>query len=121
MPSSFKTWLSQKLLGEGPSPPTYQAQPRAAAEPFHAVSITPGLECCEAAKQLGKMRFLSGKAPRLPLPDCEAAECTCRYSHFSDRRSGVDRRSGYDWDQQRRLSGSNRRRSHGRRSTDPVG
>jgi len=31
---------------------------------YRAVSIRPGEECCEAARQFGKMRFLCAKAPR---------------------------------------------------------
>ncbi len=123
MAFEFKAWLSQKLAREQPEPPRYQAPAKAgpAAEPYHAVSIRPGENCCEAAKQFGQMRFLSAKAPRLPLPDCQAAQCTCRYAHYSDRRSGTDRRSGYDWNRARQFNDVNRRKNYGRRSTDPVG
>jgi hypothetical protein len=123
MASNFKAWLSQRLRGEASAPPAYQAPPRPAAEPYHAVAIVPGLKSCEAARQFGKMRFLSTKAPRLPLPDCHVAECACRYSHFSDRRSGVDRRWRNDWSRDRHAVADvvNRRKSQGRRSTDPVG
>ena len=34
-------------------------------------------------------------APRLPLPDCDAAECRCLFVHHDDRRSGKDRRSPF--------------------------
>jgi len=87
---------------------------------FRAVSIRPGEGCCEAARQFGNMRFLCAKAPRLPLPECTAAACNCRYVHYSDRRSGQDRRRTYDWTRERDLGVVNRRSSGGRRSTDAV-
>lgn len=87
---------------------------------FRAVSIRPGEECCEAARQFGKMRFLCAKAPRLPVPECTAATCTCRYVHYADRRSGKDRRSVYDWTRERQLGVVNRRAARGRRATDAV-
>lgn len=53
---------------------------------FHAVSIRPGLESCEAAKKLKGKRLLSKNAPSLPLPQCGVADCQCWYEHFADRR-----------------------------------
>jgi hypothetical protein len=127
MPSIIKTWLSQKLLAREPRPqasppykPQYKAPAKPAAEPYHAVAIKPGQQCCEAARQFGQHRFLSSKAPRLPLPGCEAVECTCRYTHFSDRRTGLDRREALDMERQRQLGFPNRRRPGGRRATDSL-
>lgn len=62
---------------------------------FHAVSIRPGAFACKAARDLEGQRFLSGSAPRIPLPGCDASDCTCRFSHHADRRAGEDRRSLY--------------------------
>ena len=62
---------------------------------FHAVSIRPGVFACQAARDLEGQRFLSGAAPRIPLPGCDASDCTCRFSHHADRRAGEDRRSLY--------------------------
>jgi hypothetical protein len=59
---------------------------------FHAVSIHSTSSACEAAKSMQGIRFLSSAAPRLPLPECDAADCKCRFAHHADRRSGVDRR-----------------------------
>jgi hypothetical protein len=87
---------------------------------YRAVSIRPGEECCEAARQFGKMRFLCAKAPRLPVPECTAATCNCRYLHYADRRSGKDRRSVYDWTRERQLGVVNRRAARGRRATDAI-
>ena len=90
------------------------------ALPYHGVSIRPTKDSCGSARNLQDQRFLAREAPRLPLPNCDAAVCQCRYSHFEDRREG-DRRSLHAL--QRGLSsgpgnmehrsGSDRRRSLG--------
>ena len=59
---------------------------------YHAVSIKPGPRCCQTAKNMSGVRFLSPEAPRLPLPTCDVATCECRYLHHEDRRSD-DRRA----------------------------
>ena len=82
------------------------------ANPYHAVAVVPGARACNAAKQSARKRFLSAEAPLLPLKNCDAAACTCRYQHYEDRRGdprrvvdgavvrmngtwqGVDRRRG---------------------------
>jgi hypothetical protein len=62
---------------------------------FHAVSIRPGTFSCKAARDLKGRRFLSGSAPRIPLPDCDASDCSCRFAHHADRRSRDERRTPY--------------------------
>lgn len=62
---------------------------------FHAVSLKYSSSACDAAKAMTGRRFLSGAAPRLPLPDCDALECRCGFAHHDDRRSGEDRRSPF--------------------------
>jgi hypothetical protein len=59
---------------------------------FHAVSIQSASSGCDAAKSVEGKRFLSSAAPRLPLPECDAHNCRCRFVHHADRRSGADRR-----------------------------
>lgn len=66
-----------------------------ATSQFHAVSIKFTASACEAAKGMEGKRFLASAAPRIPLPDCDVAECKCRFIHHEDRRAGEDRRSGY--------------------------
>jgi hypothetical protein len=90
------------------------------ANRFQAVSIHPGETSCEAARQMSSIRFLCKSAPGLPLPQCDVASCNCRYTHYSDRRSGRDRRAFYDWTRERELGTVNRRSGRGRRSTDGV-
>ncbi len=67
----------------------------ASGSKYHAVSIKMPGNACEAAKDLTGRRFLSTAAPKLPLPDCDALECSCRFVHHKDRRSGKDRRSPF--------------------------
>ncbi|MFQ5982474.1 MAG: hypothetical protein ACE5KS_03775, partial [Woeseiaceae bacterium] len=62
---------------------------------FHAVSIKFASSACSAAKALEGKRFLSGAAPRIPLPDCDVLECKCRFIHHEDRRDGEDRRDPF--------------------------
>ena len=59
---------------------------------FHAVSITPGKHACEAVKKLHNQRYLATEALQIPLADCDAGQCQCKYQHHSDRRTGRDRR-----------------------------
>ena len=86
--------------------------------PFHAVSIKPGLICCQRASKLRNIRFLSRAAPSIPLPACEMGkECTCRFEKHNDRRRGGDRRLFGSEPDGRYYSGNERRRT-GRRASD---
>ena len=62
---------------------------------YHAVSIQFEKWACRAAKEYEGRRLLAAEAPKLPLPDCDAAECRCHFVHYEDRRSGRDRRSPF--------------------------
>lgn len=62
---------------------------------YHAVSIKFSSNACKPAKDLEGRRFLATAAPRLPLPECEVLECSCRFVHHKDRRAGKDRRSPF--------------------------
>ncbi len=62
---------------------------------YHAVSLRLSRSASDAEKSLGDKRFLSKSAPRIPLMDCDAETCNCRFNHHKDRRSGDDRRSPY--------------------------
>ena len=62
---------------------------------YHAVSIRFERWPCRAAKEYAGRRLLADEAPKLPLPDCDAAECRCRFVHYKDRRCGRDRRSPF--------------------------
>lgn len=75
------------------SAPQQAPQPKNTA--YHAVSIRFDEQACDAAREMSGRRFLSSASPRLPLPDCDAAACSCRFVHHDDRRSGKDRRSPF--------------------------
>ncbi len=62
---------------------------------YHAVSLEFSGNACEAATAMKGKRILSSTAPRIPLPECAAAECKCRFIHHKDRRQASDRRSPY--------------------------
>jgi hypothetical protein len=74
---------------------TAASKNKAGDSTYHAVSIKFGKDACTAAKGMTGQRFLATDAPRLPLPDCDAAACECRFTHHKDRRSGKDRRSPF--------------------------
>jgi hypothetical protein len=108
-------WSLGELLGlKKPPPPT---KPRPPESKFHAVSIIPGERACAAAYRFTGQRFLSAYAPRLPLPTCDSPHCTCRYKHHKDRRAGP-RRRGEVGMMTAPYSGSERRRTRGRRAED---
>jgi len=120
MPFSLKAWLSGKLARDEPRPVQVPKTPRKTAEPFHAVSIKAGHQACQGVKQFAGIRFLSIKAPSLPLPDCDAPVCNCSFTHHADRRSGEDRRGQRLWQQRASTGVERRERKQGRRSTDPA-
>lgn len=88
-------WLVRKRRAaiEEVSAPRFQ--PRSKKTAYHAVSITFQSDACNAARAMAGRRFLATAAPTLPLPDCDATECKCRFVHHDDRRSGRDRRSPF--------------------------
>lgn len=94
-------------------------KPAAEPNPYHAVSIIPGVVSCAAAHRFTGQRFLSRSAPKLPLPTCDAARCICRFKHHKDRRSGP-RRRGEIGMMQAHWSAPERRRSGGRRADDHL-
>lgn len=62
---------------------------------FHAVSLKCEQNACQVAKDMRGRRFLSSAAPRIPLPECDARECSCRFVHYQDRRKRENRRSPF--------------------------
>jgi hypothetical protein len=85
--------------------------------PYHAVSIVPGVAHCDAARELRRRRFLSREAPPLPLAACTLGKCRCAYKHYDDRRTKA-RRAADRIGQPPPFSGSERRGTSGRRQTD---
>ncbi len=63
---------------------------------WRAVKVVPGLICCRSAEIMAERVFLAKESPSLPLHGCSERQCTCRYNHLAVRRSGGDRRAGFD-------------------------
>jgi hypothetical protein len=120
MEFKFRGWVSALLERLEPKPQVQIRLKRVEPlTPYRAVSVRAGPESCQAAKQFGKKRFLSSRAPRIPLPECTCATCTCSYIHHDDRRTGIDRRQMLG---KAPVDGIVERRINlGRRSTDAVG
>lgn len=89
-------WLIVRIRSNKQDTPTSSASTRKAkSTAFHAVSIKYSENACDAAKAMTGRRFLATAAPRLPLPECGALECRCKFAHHEDRRAGRDRRSPF--------------------------
>jgi len=109
----FKFGLS---LGQ---PDKSKTRPAARAPSYHAVSIRPQPDACEAALAASGTRVLAAKAPLLPLRDCDRAEhCACRYQHFEDRRDMPRRQADGAPPSTPAAHDVDRRASHGRRIED---
>lgn len=114
-------WLVRKRRESRPdaAEPTIQTRKKKTA--YHAVSIKFQKDACNAAKAMAGRRFLATAAPKLPLPDCDAAACACRFAHHDDRRSGKDRRSPFSPTQTLAGTGSyavEKRKGEDRRKSD---
>lgn len=88
---------------------------RGRRSPFHAVSIKMNGTGCASARSISRQRFLANEAPRLPLHECDRADCTCSYVHFDDRRRAERRLRVAVSDREER-----RTRAEGRRIDDRL-
>lgn len=59
---------------------------------YASVSIGSEDAACAAARDLAGKRYLVTEAPPLPLPECDAQQCTCGYFNYRDRRSFLSNR-----------------------------
>ena len=82
---------------------------------YHAVSIKFESRACMAAKTMEGERFLSGEAPRLPLPGCDIAECKCHFAHHKDRRVSNDRRNVFNSSGHSNATGKHEQERRGRK------
>lgn len=89
--SACHRWLA--VVDAPPSPNPARVVRNQAPQPYRCVAIRPGQEACPTVRNLAGRRFLAQAAPLLPLDDCTAAGCGCRYDHFADRREHERRRS----------------------------
>jgi hypothetical protein len=94
--------------------------PMAQTKRFSAVAIVAPSRRCDAASAVESKRILSASAPKLPMPECTIPEqCRCRFQKFDDRREDEQgRRFRYGQESNAWYAGSQRRKSHGRRTSD---
>lgn len=59
---------------------------------YSSVEIQADEDCCDQIKPFIGRRYLSVEAPKLPLAECNAKRCNCRYRHYADRRDDHERR-----------------------------
>jgi hypothetical protein len=62
-------------------------QTKRAGGRFGAVEIRVRSGACQGARSLEGQRLLAKEAPALPLSDCTAAQCSCKFAKWSDRRA----------------------------------
>jgi hypothetical protein len=112
----FKSILGASSRQHSAKKPAAKAKPHAASSTgdYRAVSLTPCPRCAALIKD-AKRRYLLREAPRLPLTDCAAGQCTCKFRKHDDRRDG-DRRLLGDTTTHRWFAGAERRGHGGRRS-----
>jgi len=85
-------WFLRRKIDAHVRQPGRAMEHRRVVNPYHAVSVEAGPKCCNEARELKGRRFLSAAAPKIPLANCDAKSCGCRFIHFEDRREGEDRR-----------------------------
>jgi hypothetical protein len=70
-------------------------------KPFASVAVYCGDNGCDAAREIAGKRHLLDEAPELPLAECAADTCNCRYFRYGDRRSLLSNRRSHgpanDW------------------------
>jgi hypothetical protein len=116
MPFNLSSWLHRKKIHAHVQLSGRPMQHHRVVNPYHAVSIMHQAGCCVEVAGLEGRRFLASAAPTIPLRDCEAASCRCRYVHYEDRR-GEDERRILAFDA-RGIGKEERRHSRGRRESD---
>lgn len=76
--------------------------------------------CCAAAQAIEGNRYLAHQVPRLPLENCDSADCRCTFELYDDRRTDLRRTSDISYDMASEFrTGENRRTEFlGRRKSD---
>lgn len=114
--------LLAKLTGTtGKSTKLSERDPEASKKGYRGVQVVAGdAECCQAARDIAEMRFLSNEAPILPLKECDVAACACTYKHYGDRRTEPRRASDVGYDIKSQYCDNNNRSTEqsGRREDD---
>jgi hypothetical protein len=79
---------------------------------------------CAESRRLMSQQYSFGDAPRLPLANCSAQQCTCQYSGLkhrrgnSTRRTRQDRRAEIRFDKERPERRNNKARRRGEKWED---
>jgi hypothetical protein len=111
-----------KLTGKAtPARESRQTQENVTHHEYRGVSVIAAEDdCCQAARDIIGKRYLTDEAPRLPLSDCDAAVCRCKYKRFDERREDLRRSSDIGFDPTIHWQGDENRskKSSGRRSDD---
>ena len=96
------------------------ASPARPKNRYRAAAILHGNCACSAVKKIGKHRFLASEVPTIPLQDCTAQSCNCKYSRYTDRRDRDTRRAPFtlESDLYSTAGKPERRRVKARRSMD---
>jgi hypothetical protein len=113
---NLSNWLLRRRIDAQVRSSGRPVEHRRIGNPYHAVSIEAGPKCCAAARDIDGKRFLSSAAPMLPLKECTAKICQCRYVHHNDRRSVRDRRVQFP--NPHAFQTGDRRKGGGRRIND---
>ncbi len=76
--------------------------------------------CCAAARSIEGNRYLAHQVPKLPLENCDSADCRCTFELYNDRRTDMRRTSdiGYDITSELRTDKNRRAERAGRRKSD---
>ena len=98
-----------------PLPPAVQLAKLQHAGKFWGVSVE---SHCHASSQLAGQQFPFEEAPELPLPDCDAEVCHCRFVGLPERRFLPTRRSGKDRRESLRMDAEERRSDQARRKSE---
>ena len=114
--------LLAKLIGKSIARPNATTSRRMTTKnEYRGVQvIANGAGCCQAARAIAGRRFLTEKAPMLPLGGCDAEVCRCAYERFDDRRTELRRASDVAFDIASQLHNQDNRTSmsSGRRQDD---
>ena len=89
--------------------------------PYHCVACKCSLGNCPGVASMKGKVFLVGDDHKLPVPECTASRCRCRYVHYPDRRRKQDdRRAAFGLEQEmyKYTHDRDRRISLGRRVED---
>lgn len=95
MAFSLSEWFMRRRIGAQVRSAGARVEHSRVANPYHAVSIEPGVRACAEARSRDGKRYLSATAPMLPLRGCTQPTCQCHYVHYKDRRSQQDRRVNF--------------------------